>query len=308
MIAFVMIMLVSSMTYAQDLAKLKAFDFDAHRVDETMTLEGVEREFIVYVPSRYDNTVPTPVVFMFHGTSGTGEKFWNISRWKELAEKETFIAVFPTALKHRYYDEGVIKNKTKWNDGKLETIAVDPTTLKDDVNFVREIVDYLKTNYNINDSQIFGSGFSNGGNFVSRLAVDAPDIFSAVAASSGSLQIEGATPSTLIPYYLSVGGAEFEENTGEPVPADPADLVAHPFLAERLAGIKTTFELGDTYVSRVRPNHISLKFSENLGSGDNYFIFSIVKGLEHRYPNGTNNPAGYIAATHYWEFFQNAVK
>jgi hypothetical protein len=31
----------------------------------------------------------TPVVFMLHGTSGGGEKFYNISGWKEVGTKHT---------------------------------------------------------------------------------------------------------------------------------------------------------------------------------------------------------------------------
>lgn len=288
--------------------KLKNFDFNANRHNETIVVDGVKRSFIVQIPKIYDGKSVLPIIFMFHGTSGTGEKFWNISRWKELGEKEGFISIYPTALKHRYYDEGKIKNKTKWNDGKLETYIVDPSELKDDVKFVKEIIKTVAKQYKIDRKRIYASGFSNGGGFVSRLAVDMPNTFAAIAAASGSLNIKDAKPKTLIPYYLISGSKEYTDKKGQPAPKTPKDLAENEFLNTRFDLIRKTFQLGEKYTSKQGKNHITLRYAENLGSGDNVFIYSMVRGLEHRYPNGKNNPAGFVAAKHFWKFFQKYHK
>ena len=50
-------------------------------------VDGHPRRFIVYVPDRPPVTGPrTPVVFMFHGSTATGQKFLRISGWREQAD------------------------------------------------------------------------------------------------------------------------------------------------------------------------------------------------------------------------------
>lgn len=49
----------------------------------TIVTDGINREYYVHVPARYDAKNPTPAVFMLHGSGGNGEKFYNISGWKE---------------------------------------------------------------------------------------------------------------------------------------------------------------------------------------------------------------------------------
>ena len=46
---------------------------------KTTTVNGDVREYYVHVPLKYDGRTAVPLLFMFHGTSGDGEKFYNIS-------------------------------------------------------------------------------------------------------------------------------------------------------------------------------------------------------------------------------------
>ena len=43
---------------------------------------------------------------MFHGSSGTGEQFLRTSGWREQADREGLIAVFPTGLRYRVLESG----------------------------------------------------------------------------------------------------------------------------------------------------------------------------------------------------------
>ena len=69
-------------------------------------LDGIDREYLVYVPERRAAD-RVPVVFMFHGSSGDGEQFLNGSGWREQADREGFVAVFPTGLRYRVLDSGL---------------------------------------------------------------------------------------------------------------------------------------------------------------------------------------------------------
>lgn len=75
------------------------------RFDVTMTVESVERQFIVVRPSAPTPAGGYPVVFMFHGTSGDGERFYNISGWKEKGEREGFVTNFPSSWEHCFLND-----------------------------------------------------------------------------------------------------------------------------------------------------------------------------------------------------------
>ena len=70
------------------------------RKDYTIVVDDKLREFIVVKPTGEVTIGCYPVVFMFHGTSGNGNEFYNISGWKEKGQVEKFITVFPTSLKY----------------------------------------------------------------------------------------------------------------------------------------------------------------------------------------------------------------
>jgi poly(3-hydroxybutyrate) depolymerase len=216
----------------------------------TFEYDGREREVVVHVPASVDGSKPVPVVFMLHGTSGDGGKFYEISNWVEKAEAEGFIAVFPSSLSYcLYQDENLdgIKQTTeytvttKWCDGKLGSasqplctdaeIAMLPsakqaeitsTTLTDDVGFLRAIVDGLGTVLPVDAQRVYLAGFSNGGNMAARAAVEASDLFAAAHVAGGNLQVDTVPPRTM-PVLLSLGSADENALSKTGVLSDPTD-------------------------------------------------------------------------------------
>lgn len=174
-------------------------------------VSGQTREFIVWRPKTAAQRAKVPVVFMLHGTSGDGEKFWNISGWREKALREGFYAVFPSALKHCFEQDETRDNVvnptvhvvTKWADGQLGTserplcgpaqiaaltgaqrngLAL---TLADDVAFARTMVAEMQTRFPRTDAKrLFVTGFSNGAAMVGRLAAQMSDVFAAAHCAS----------------------------------------------------------------------------------------------------------------------------
>jgi len=268
--------------------------------DCSLIVEETARHFIVYKPEveKFDLL---PVVFMFHGTSGNGERFYNISGWKEKAEKEGFIAVFPSALRYRIEEEGIIKNTTKWNDGRLSTIVCEGQLVKNDVLFFREMVLYLKANYKIDERRIYASGFSNGANFVSRLTLEASDILAATAMSAGFLRDSTFTAKELIPSFLTVGNMEPTLLTnGKPIANDRNALENQP-LANIVYRMVDKLQLEREYKIESQPYLTLYKFEKSKGSGSNIFYFGLVDSLAHKYPNGINHPT--VNADLFWDYF-----
>src|SRR5262245_40315906 len=110
----------------------------------TVDLDGHPREFLVYVPQTPPAGGRRPVVFMFHGSGGDGERFLKISGWREQADAAGLIAVFPTAKRYRVLETGRLTSK--WNSFALAD-QIDRTELPpgsdpgapvpaDDVGFV----------------------------------------------------------------------------------------------------------------------------------------------------------------------------
>ena len=88
----------------------QTLEWDYGRNDYEIPFEEVDRHFIIHVPESYTGDEQIPIVFMFHGTSAQGHKFWLDSKWKELAEVENFIAVFPSSWKYPILPEETIKD------------------------------------------------------------------------------------------------------------------------------------------------------------------------------------------------------
>ncbi len=68
-------------------------------------VNGQQRDTIVYVSWRARQVAQAPVVFMLHGTDGNGGEFYNRSGWREKADAEGLIAIFPSALRHCYFQQ-----------------------------------------------------------------------------------------------------------------------------------------------------------------------------------------------------------
>ena len=97
-----------------------ALEWQTGRNDYNREINGDVRNFVISVPAAYDGSEKVPLVLMLHGSSGTGDRFYNISRWPEKGEIENFISVFPTALSYRLIDG---KTSTKWSSAGLSMMC-----------------------------------------------------------------------------------------------------------------------------------------------------------------------------------------
>src|SRR5690606_35914793 len=82
--------------------------------------------------------------FSLHGSGMTMYAMFDFSRWWEIADEEGFILVVPTSTN--------TANSTRWD------LAED----SNDITFIGEILDDLKTNYNVDESRVYMGGQSMG--------------------------------------------------------------------------------------------------------------------------------------------------
>ena len=154
-----------------------------------ITFDGVARNFIVYLPSGYNNSGKMPLIFAIHGGSGTPEGMINIANFKTIADRDKVVLVYP---------EGVQKN---WNDGRPTA----PNQLGiNDVGFFNQMCDYMINNYSVDAKKIYATGISNGGFMSTRLGCELSNRIAAIAVNAATIEAKIIAPNC---------------NPGRPVPA-----------------------------------------------------------------------------------------
>lgn len=144
---------------------------------------GMARQYKVHVPPSYSPSVPTPVVFCFHGLAQDAVLFCvDGANLAAKSDQAGFILVMPNGYSN------------SWNAG---TCCGDAAAQKlDEIAFVRAIFAEISTHLNLDLSRVYATGLSNGGYMSYRLACEASDLFVAVAPGAGAIgsaEIGGGT-------------------------------------------------------------------------------------------------------------------
>lgn len=264
----------------------------------TTQIDGDTREYYVHVPAKYNANAATPVVFMLHGTSGDGEKFYNISGWKEVGETENILTVYPSSWRYCIIDEGVQLTTTKWNSQPSEWQPCAGERLRDDVKFLSTIITELKAKFNVDGKRIYLVGFSNGGQMAAKCTIEMSDKFAAIVESAGSFYTDTTwVPKRKLPVTFQIGNEDYGPGkTGPAIPLSLLDtLLSTPNLPisrfNRIAGIHVrSFELNPNFTISGDTNTVSLATYTSLTPNpNNSFRVALIKGLAHEYPNGTNH-------------------
>jgi polyhydroxybutyrate depolymerase len=141
------------------------------------TVDGVEREALVYVPSTASKSKP-PVILAFHGHGGnmhfaaSGMAFQDY--WPAA------VVVYPQGLP----TPGIVLDL----EGKKPAWQHEPGQESDcDLKFVDAILATLRQKYSVDENRIYATGFSSGGLFTYLLLSQRPNIFAAFAPGGAVL-------------------------------------------------------------------------------------------------------------------------
>ena len=272
-------------------------------------VDGDIREYYVHIPRTYESSRRMPVVLMLHGSGGDGEKFYNISGWVQQGEAEDVITVFPSAWKYDcIIDDGVQKrNAEKWTSYDLK--LCNNARRRDDVKFLRNVIEQVSTTYNIDERRIYMVGFSNGGEMTARCSIELSDKLAAVVACAGSIPPDTMlAPRRKLPVLLQMGAADpklmAKLGATAPFPLDiPRLLSAYPAVQFVINTYIKSFGLNRNYTIQGDPGEYIIAKYSGAGGSQNSFDFVVVKGLEHQYPNGKNHPLK--GAKVHWEWMKN---
>ena len=155
---------------------------------QSLVHDGINREYILYVPNSYDETSATPILFNFHGFGGSASQFISRADMRAEAELNSFILVYPQG--------SCLDGVPHWNPCPIDG---DNKSSADDLGFFEAMVNEISSQYNLDMERIYAAGFSNGGMMAYGLANYKSDLIAAVASVSGSMLDCLETPSHPMP-------------------------------------------------------------------------------------------------------------
>lgn len=139
----------------------------------TLTYEGMEREYLAYLPEKYIEETNLPLLIFLHSYGWNAEKALMQTRFDQLADEHGIVVVYPNAIPN-------------WNSGIAENPDY-PTPDTDDVGFILALINEMHTLYQIDLEQVYAAGFSNGGFMAYRLACETSGKIAAIASVGGAM-------------------------------------------------------------------------------------------------------------------------
>ena len=136
---------------------------------ETLVHDGLNREYILYIPATYDGATEVPLLFNFHGFSLTMEQHLANADMRAQAEAHNFILVYPQGT----------GSLPVWNAARTSIGA-------DDTGFIETLISKLLLEYKIDSKRIYAVGYSNGAMLSYALACYSNGLIAAVGAVSGT--------------------------------------------------------------------------------------------------------------------------
>jgi len=155
------------------------------------TIDGVERQALVFAPASNPAAGKVPLVFAFHGHGGS---------MQEAAHSMAIETLWPEALV--VYMQGVRTFSRRVDPLALRTgWQLAPGDYRDrDLKFFDAVLATLRAKYPVDDRRIYATGFSNGAYFNYLLWAERPSTFAAFASCAGSVgpKLHLAAPKPLL--------------------------------------------------------------------------------------------------------------
>mgnify|MGYP001161494173 FL=1 len=133
---------------------------------------GIDRSYYLYIPDTIESQ--SPLVFVFHGYTGSAAGIMGYSGINDIADENGFAVCYPQGVVddfgNTFFNVGY---SFHWN----ETV--------DDVGFVISLAQYLQSEHDLSSINTFSTGMSNGGDLSYLLACEASTHFRAVAPIAG---------------------------------------------------------------------------------------------------------------------------
>ena len=271
-----------------------SFETFEHTVDS----EVWERQYIYYHPE--SAPADCPLVFVFHGYTGSADGIMQYSGFNALADEFGFAVCYPQGTNDSY---GNAFFNVGYDFQFNENV--------DDVGFTLALNDYLQANHALDETAVYGTGMSNGGDFCYLLACQASTVFQAVAPVAGMIMqdiMDACTPYTTT-NILEIHGTEDDVTYYDGDPTNQDGWGAYPSIPETMDFFVDLFGLVSQGTEEL-PNTDATDGSEvevtawsNEAACPRLELYKVIGG-GHDWPGAWGNmdiDASLVA----WEFFES---
>ena len=149
-------------------------NFAQQTINASIIHDGIQRDYILYIPEVYDGSTTVPLVLNFHGYGSNAAQQMFYGDFRDIADTEGFLLVHPegtTFIGDQFWNVGF--------PGLSSNI--------DDVGFTEALINELATLYAIDLDRVYATGMSNGGFMSFLLACQLSEKIAAVASVTGSM-------------------------------------------------------------------------------------------------------------------------
>jgi len=160
------------------LLALPSLVFSQQTISASITHDGLQRDFILYVPANYTGTQNVPLLFNFHGYTSNASDQMFYGDFRNIADTAGFLIVHPQG---KLDGSGQTHFNVGWGGSSI-----------DDLGFTSALIDSLMMDYAIDADRVYSTGMSNGGFMSFHLACNLSDRIAAIASVTGSM-----VPSTM---------------------------------------------------------------------------------------------------------------
>jgi len=275
--------------------------------------DGIEREYLLYVPKGFNGRKPAAVVMMLHGGGGTGRGAMRETGWTEKADQAGFILIFPEASRRDQSEPANFRqNPQLWNDGSMRF-----STRVDDVGYIGSLIDDLNGRLSIDPRRIYVTGFSNGASMAYRLGQELSHWIAAIAPVAGALWNQNLKLERPVP-LLYMTGSEDKLNPlegGMPQLATGGQKLggrAKPPVKDQIKRWAAALECRSASRTIYDKNGILGKVYPDC-NGTSTVVFYIISGAGHTWPGGNSIlPKRWVGKTTdkikandvIWDFFK----
>lgn len=144
---------------------------------DSLDIDGINREFIVYVPNSYNSSIETPLLFNFHGFGELNSDHIGYCDMRPIADTAGFILIYPQG--------SLLGTTPHWNVGSWTYWSS-----ANDLGFTETMIDTLALQYNIDLNRVYSCGYSNGGYFSYELACQLSTKIAAIGSVGGTMSTE----------------------------------------------------------------------------------------------------------------------
>lgn len=247
-----------------------------------------EHKFNVFLPE--EEAQSRPVIIMLHGYGNTAESFASQTHFEKAACEKGYIVAYVTSTPDS-------KGYIGWNSGLDESD-------KDDVAFLKALAAYLQKEYQGDPKRTFAVGFSNGAFMTQRLAVDAPETFTAIASVAGMMP-ESVWQSKKEKAGIGVLEIYGTKDDVVPMKANGSDKTSKaPAIEDVMDYWASANQLSDKTEEVLSDKSVCTKYS---GKKQNEFVWSVViADGRHSWPDASY--AGFQTNDLILEFFDQYSK